>query len=172
MLNAIESQEVQLALQPSMTTGLTLAETVVQKLKEVDERIVACTKVMGAARHNVRRGVLFVVFFGDRDKKKSFGLLFLFDTRRKGIFNALISVFVVEPLALRDRAGAALHPALSAVQDHDRGHDADPTGGRVCAVPPVADYGRRCERAGGDVVLGHVHDLAPWCGARRGTRRK
>lgn len=55
MLNAIETQEVQLALQPSITTGLTLAETVVQKLKEVDERIVACTKVMTAARHNLNR---------------------------------------------------------------------------------------------------------------------
>ncbi|KAG0033395.1 hypothetical protein BGZ82_006124 [Podila clonocystis] len=55
LLNAIESQEVQMALQPSLTTGLTLAETVVLKLKEVDDRIVACTKVMGAARFNLNR---------------------------------------------------------------------------------------------------------------------
>ncbi|KAF9324330.1 hypothetical protein BG006_000649, partial [Podila minutissima] len=55
MLNAIESQEVQMALQPSLTTGLTLAETVVLKIKEVDDRIVACTKVMGAARLNLNR---------------------------------------------------------------------------------------------------------------------
>ncbi|KAG0332579.1 hypothetical protein BG000_009898, partial [Podila horticola] len=55
MLNAIESREIQLALQPSMTTGLTLAETVLLKLKEVDDRIVACTKVMGAARLNLNR---------------------------------------------------------------------------------------------------------------------
>ncbi|KAG0026806.1 hypothetical protein BGZ81_006085 [Podila clonocystis] len=55
MLNAIESQEVQMALQPSLTTGLTLAETVVLKLKEVDDRIVACTKIMRAARFNLNR---------------------------------------------------------------------------------------------------------------------
>lgn len=78
MLNAIESREVQLALQPSMTTGLTLAETVLQKLKEVDERIVACTKVMGAARLNVRgRGCPFF-FFGDPIQERYLTFLFLF----------------------------------------------------------------------------------------------
>ncbi|KAF9272344.1 hypothetical protein BGZ68_002499, partial [Mortierella alpina] len=55
MIRAIDSQEVQLALRPSPSTGLTLAETVEWKLKDVNERIVICTRIMGAARFNLNR---------------------------------------------------------------------------------------------------------------------
>ncbi|KAF9190924.1 hypothetical protein BGZ51_008073 [Haplosporangium sp. Z 767] len=55
MIRAIESQEIQLALRPSPTTGQTLAETVGWKLKDVQERIVVCTKIMGQARYNLNR---------------------------------------------------------------------------------------------------------------------
>ncbi|KAF9941438.1 hypothetical protein BGZ67_005020 [Mortierella alpina] len=55
MIRAIDSQEVQLALRPSPSTGLTLAQTVEWKLKDVNERIVICTRIMGAARFNLNR---------------------------------------------------------------------------------------------------------------------
>ncbi|KAG0262782.1 hypothetical protein BG011_009703 [Mortierella polycephala] len=55
MIRGIESQEIQLALRPSPTTGQTLAETVEWKLKDVHERIVICTKIMGQARYNLNR---------------------------------------------------------------------------------------------------------------------
>ncbi|GJJ77729.1 hypothetical protein EMPS_10088 [Entomortierella parvispora] len=55
MIRAIDSQEVQLALRPSMATGLTLAETVEWKLKDVNERIVICTRIMLAAKDNLNR---------------------------------------------------------------------------------------------------------------------
>ncbi|KAF9915167.1 hypothetical protein BX616_006739 [Lobosporangium transversale] len=55
MLRAIDNQEIQLALRPSPSTGKTLAETVDAKLKDVNERIVLCTKIMGAARFNLNR---------------------------------------------------------------------------------------------------------------------
>ncbi|KAF9405649.1 hypothetical protein BGZ94_003428, partial [Podila epigama] len=51
----VEDQEVQLALQPAPTTGLTLADLVVRKISEVDQRIVACTKIMSQARQNLNR---------------------------------------------------------------------------------------------------------------------
>ncbi|KAG0265531.1 hypothetical protein BG011_004559 [Mortierella polycephala] len=52
---AIEGRELRTALQPSPTTGLTLAETVNCKIKDVNDRIVNCARVMGAARHNLNR---------------------------------------------------------------------------------------------------------------------
>ncbi|KAF9153192.1 hypothetical protein BG015_003896 [Linnemannia schmuckeri] len=55
MITAIDSQEIQLSLQPSPSTGLTLAETVDAKLRDVNERIVICTRIMGAARQNLNR---------------------------------------------------------------------------------------------------------------------
>ncbi|KAF9572027.1 hypothetical protein EC968_010432 [Mortierella alpina] len=55
MIRAIDSQEVQLALRPSPSTGLTLAQTVEWKLKDVNQRIVICTRIMGAARFNLNR---------------------------------------------------------------------------------------------------------------------
>ncbi|KAG0325797.1 hypothetical protein BG000_001681 [Podila horticola] len=55
MIRAIDSQEIQLALQPSPSTGLTLAETVEWKLRDVNERIVICTRIMGQARFNLNR---------------------------------------------------------------------------------------------------------------------
>ena len=54
LLRAIGTDEVQSALQPSPVTGLTLAETVDGKIKDVNERIVVCARIMGAARFNVR----------------------------------------------------------------------------------------------------------------------
>jgi uncharacterized protein YjgD (DUF1641 family) len=53
MLRAIENDEVQSCLQRSPATGLTLAETVDAKMKDVNERIVVCARIMGAARFNV-----------------------------------------------------------------------------------------------------------------------
>ncbi|KAG0301471.1 hypothetical protein BGZ97_002775 [Linnemannia gamsii] len=53
MITAIDSQEIQLSLQPSPTTGQTLAKTVDDKLRDVNERIVICTRIMGAARQNI-----------------------------------------------------------------------------------------------------------------------
>ncbi|KAG0280486.1 hypothetical protein BGZ95_009973, partial [Linnemannia exigua] len=55
MITAIDSQEVQLSLRPSPSTGWTLAATVDAKLKDVNERIVICTRIMGAARQNLNR---------------------------------------------------------------------------------------------------------------------
>ncbi|KAF9297661.1 hypothetical protein BGZ88_009341 [Linnemannia elongata] len=55
MITAIDSQEIQLSLQPSPSTGKTLAETVEAKLRDVNERIVICTRIMGAARQNLNR---------------------------------------------------------------------------------------------------------------------
>ncbi|KAG0050093.1 hypothetical protein BGZ83_005145 [Gryganskiella cystojenkinii] len=55
MQRATESQEVQTALHPSLTTGLTLAQTVECKIKDVNERIIVCTRIMGAARLNLNR---------------------------------------------------------------------------------------------------------------------
>ncbi|KAF9145238.1 hypothetical protein BGX30_009819 [Mortierella sp. GBA39] len=55
LLRAIESDEVQSALHPSPVTGLTLAETVDGKIKDVNERIVVCARIMGAARFNLNR---------------------------------------------------------------------------------------------------------------------
>ncbi|KAG0357209.1 hypothetical protein BG005_003831 [Podila minutissima] len=55
MIRAIDSQEIQLALQPSPSTGLTLAETVEWKLRDVNDRIVICTRIMGQARFNLNR---------------------------------------------------------------------------------------------------------------------
>lgn len=65
MIRAIDSQEVQLALRPSPSTGLTVAQTVEWKLKDVNERIVICTRIMGAARFNVSCGsVIVLTIFG------------------------------------------------------------------------------------------------------------
>ncbi|KAG0314651.1 hypothetical protein BGZ97_009079 [Linnemannia gamsii] len=55
MLRAIENDEVQSCLQRSPATGLTLAETVDAKMKDVNERIVVCARIMGAARFNLNR---------------------------------------------------------------------------------------------------------------------
>ncbi|KAG9068764.1 hypothetical protein KI688_011049 [Linnemannia hyalina] len=55
LIRAIESDEVQSALHPSPVTGLTLAETVDGKIKDVNERIVVCARIMGAARFNLNR---------------------------------------------------------------------------------------------------------------------
>ncbi|KAF8946534.1 hypothetical protein BGZ47_000264 [Haplosporangium gracile] len=55
LFRAIENDEVQSALQPSPVTGLTLAETVDSKIKDVNERIVVCARIMGAARFNLNR---------------------------------------------------------------------------------------------------------------------
>ncbi|KAF9911958.1 hypothetical protein EC991_001405 [Linnemannia zychae] len=55
MITAIDSHEVQLALRPSPSTGLTLAETIDAKLNDVNKRIVICTRIMGAARQNLNR---------------------------------------------------------------------------------------------------------------------
>ncbi|KAG0219395.1 hypothetical protein BGX33_002984 [Mortierella sp. NVP41] len=55
MITAIDSHEVQLSLRPSPSTGQTLAETVDGKLRDVNERIVVCTRIMGAARQNLNR---------------------------------------------------------------------------------------------------------------------
>lgn len=69
MIRAIDSQEVQLALRPSMTTGLTLAQTVEWKLRDVNDRIVVCTRIMFFAKENVRNDclvldhILFSFFF-------------------------------------------------------------------------------------------------------------
>ncbi|GJJ68928.1 hypothetical protein EMPS_01274 [Entomortierella parvispora] len=52
---AIEGQEVQSALRPAPSTGLTLAETVEQKIKDVNDRIIVCTRIMCAARLNLNR---------------------------------------------------------------------------------------------------------------------
>ncbi|KAF9349794.1 hypothetical protein BGX26_011957 [Mortierella sp. AD094] len=51
----IDSQEVQLALRPSPTTGMTLAATVEKKINEVQERIRVCSTIMDEARHNLYR---------------------------------------------------------------------------------------------------------------------
>ncbi|KAG0041208.1 hypothetical protein BGZ83_002164, partial [Gryganskiella cystojenkinii] len=55
MFRAIDSQEVQMALRPSMATGNTLAKTVEFKLKDVNDRIVVCTRIMMAAKDNLNR---------------------------------------------------------------------------------------------------------------------
>ncbi|KAF9966292.1 hypothetical protein BGZ65_000430, partial [Modicella reniformis] len=55
LVRAIDSQEIQLALRPSPTTGLTLAATVQAKLKDVQERIRTSKKIMDAARFNLNR---------------------------------------------------------------------------------------------------------------------
>ncbi|KAF9556391.1 hypothetical protein EC968_008304 [Mortierella alpina] len=55
MTRAIDSGEVQTALQPSLTTGMTLAETVQCKIRDVNERIIVCARIMGAARLNLNR---------------------------------------------------------------------------------------------------------------------
>ncbi|KAK3847256.1 MAG: hypothetical protein J3R72DRAFT_512370 [Linnemannia gamsii] len=56
LLRAVETQDVETALQPSPATGgLTLAETVDMKIKDVNERIVVCARIMGAARFNLNR---------------------------------------------------------------------------------------------------------------------
>ncbi|KAI1313021.1 hypothetical protein EDD11_002762 [Mortierella claussenii] len=55
MVRTLESRELQTALQPSLTTGLTLAETVECKIRDVNERIVVCARIMGAARLNLNR---------------------------------------------------------------------------------------------------------------------
>ncbi|KAF9130521.1 hypothetical protein BGW39_002979 [Mortierella sp. 14UC] len=55
MITAIDSHEVQLALRPSPSTGLTLAETIDAKLIDVNKRIVICTRNMGTARQDLNR---------------------------------------------------------------------------------------------------------------------
>ncbi|KAG0354050.1 hypothetical protein BGZ54_001875 [Gamsiella multidivaricata] len=55
MIRATDSQEVQLALRPSPSTNLTLAETVDWKLRDVQERILVCARIMNAARYNLNR---------------------------------------------------------------------------------------------------------------------
>ncbi|KAG0279351.1 hypothetical protein BGZ96_001980, partial [Linnemannia gamsii] len=55
MLRTIENDEVQSALLPSPATELTLAETVNAKMRDVNERIVVCARIMGAARFNLNR---------------------------------------------------------------------------------------------------------------------
>ncbi|KAF9941173.1 hypothetical protein BGZ67_005624 [Mortierella alpina] len=55
MVRVIDSGEVQKALQPSLTTGMTLAETVQCKIRDVNERIIVCARIMGAARLNLNR---------------------------------------------------------------------------------------------------------------------
>lgn len=70
MIRAIDSQEIQLALQPSPSTGLTLAETVEWKLRDVNDRIVICTRIMGQARFNVRTLSTFTGALENPMKKK------------------------------------------------------------------------------------------------------
>ncbi|KAI7827088.1 hypothetical protein BC939DRAFT_94490 [Gamsiella multidivaricata] len=53
VVHALDSYELRSVLQPSPTTGLTLAETVDAKIKDVNERIIICARIMGAARINV-----------------------------------------------------------------------------------------------------------------------
>ncbi|KAG0328496.1 hypothetical protein BGZ99_005191 [Dissophora globulifera] len=55
MIRAIDSQDVQVALRPSPSTGLTLAATVEKKLNDVQERILVCKRIMDAARFNLNR---------------------------------------------------------------------------------------------------------------------
>ncbi|KAF9908159.1 hypothetical protein EC991_010179 [Linnemannia zychae] len=56
LLRAIETRDIATALQPSPETGgLTLAQTVDLKIKDVNERIVVCARIMGAARFNLNR---------------------------------------------------------------------------------------------------------------------
>lgn len=85
MIRAIDSQEVQLALQPSMATGLTLAETVEWKLKDVNGRIVICTRIMLAAKDNVR-----IAHFSTLDDSMS--LLFTIVTNVPPIKTSLYSL--------------------------------------------------------------------------------
>jgi len=54
MQRAVEGQEVQTALRPAPSTGMTLAETVQYKIKDVNDRIIVCTRIMAAARLNVK----------------------------------------------------------------------------------------------------------------------
>ncbi|KAI8595326.1 hypothetical protein EDD21DRAFT_391511 [Dissophora ornata] len=52
---AIDSQDLRLALKPSPTTGLTLAETVEWKLKDVSKKILMHKKIMDIARFDLYR---------------------------------------------------------------------------------------------------------------------
>ncbi|KAG0305539.1 hypothetical protein BGZ98_003986 [Dissophora globulifera] len=52
---ALDTHELRSALQPSPATGLTLAQTVESKVKDVNERIVVCARIMAAARLNLNR---------------------------------------------------------------------------------------------------------------------
>ncbi|KAG0011766.1 hypothetical protein BGZ80_000440 [Entomortierella chlamydospora] len=51
----LDTSEVKNALQPSSVTGLTLAQTVECKIKDVNERIMVCSRIMNAARLNLNR---------------------------------------------------------------------------------------------------------------------
>ncbi|KAF8938262.1 hypothetical protein BGZ58_001251 [Dissophora ornata] len=53
MVRVLDSHELRSSLQPSPTTGLTLTQTVEAKVKDVNERIVVCARIMTAARLNV-----------------------------------------------------------------------------------------------------------------------
>ncbi|KAF9091823.1 hypothetical protein BGX27_001958 [Mortierella sp. AM989] len=55
MIRDLDSQEVQLALRPSPTTGATLADAVERKVKDVEERIRVCRIIMEAAGHDLYR---------------------------------------------------------------------------------------------------------------------
>ncbi|KAF8980507.1 hypothetical protein BGZ46_004118, partial [Entomortierella lignicola] len=51
----LDTSQIKNAVQPSLTTGLTLAETVECKIRDVNERIVVCARIMNAARLNLNR---------------------------------------------------------------------------------------------------------------------
>ncbi|KAF9172561.1 hypothetical protein BGX20_005382, partial [Mortierella sp. AD010] len=51
----LDTSEVKNALRPSPVTGLTLAQTVECKIKDVNERIMVCSRIMNAARLNLNR---------------------------------------------------------------------------------------------------------------------
>ncbi|KAF9344429.1 hypothetical protein BGX26_004373, partial [Mortierella sp. AD094] len=55
MGRALDTSQVRDAMQPSPVTGLTLAETVECKIRDVNERIVVCARIMNAARLNLNR---------------------------------------------------------------------------------------------------------------------
>ncbi|KAF9436171.1 hypothetical protein BGZ76_004639 [Entomortierella beljakovae] len=55
MGHVLEKSQIRNSLQPSPATGLTLAETVETKVRDVNERIVVCARIMNAARLNLNR---------------------------------------------------------------------------------------------------------------------
>ncbi|KAG0235277.1 hypothetical protein BGX31_004301 [Mortierella sp. GBA43] len=52
---ALDTRQIRVALQPCPGKGLTLAETVEAKIRDVNERIIVCARIMGAARFNLNR---------------------------------------------------------------------------------------------------------------------
>ncbi|KAF9116616.1 hypothetical protein BGX27_001025 [Mortierella sp. AM989] len=55
MGRTLDMSQVRNALQPCPATGLTIAETVDCKIRDVNERIVVCARIMNAARLNLNR---------------------------------------------------------------------------------------------------------------------